>query len=139
MKKSTKSLKRTPLRKKTKSKTNSWYRQKAVEFAKLIAKHRDNYRCVKCGKSAEQGYQIHGSHIFPEGKYHAMSFLTENIKALCARCHMDWHENPLDTGWFIEKFPDRYKKLKKMSISNDKPDYKKAYEELKEKVAKILQ
>lgn len=137
--KSTSNLKRTPLRKKSKVKTPSWYRKKACEYAKTIAKHRDEYTCVKCGRSAENGYQIHGSHIFPEGKYHAMSFIVENIKALCARCHMDWHENPLDTAWFIDKFPDRYKKLKKMSISNDKPDYKKAYEELKIEVAKILQ
>lgn len=126
-----------------KTKTNTWYRKKAVEVAKLIAKHLGNYVCCRCGKSAASGYQMHGSHILPESKFHRMSCVVSNIMCQCARCHMDWHEHPLaQREWFDEKFPGRYDKLKKMdeefSKEYIKPDYKKIWENLKKQYNLII-
>lgn len=118
-----------------KEKTKTWYRKKLVERAKKIAIERDGGICQRCGKSKISGWQIHGSHVFPEGKYHGMSVNTENIKALCAQCHMWWHENPLASSeWFRGKFPVRYKKLKKLSLKTIIVDWKKEYEDLKNEV-----
>ena len=113
---------------KKKEKTKTWYRKKCVERAKKIAIERDGGLCQRCGKSKQDGWQIHGSHVFPEGKYHGMSANTENIKALCAQCHMWWHENPIASSeWFREKFPKRYKKLKSDSLKTIQLDWKKEY------------
>lgn len=111
-----------------KQKTQTWYRKKCVEIAKKKAKERDNNICVWCGRDGRE-YQIHGSHIFPEGKYHGMSANIENIVAHCAVCHWRWHESPVEgVEWFKKKYPKRYEKLKKLSQQTIKTDWKKEYE-----------
>lgn len=137
-------MKKTPLSKTAKERTPSFYRKKAVEVAKLIAKHRDGYKCVnpKCGKSAELGYQMHGSHILNEGTHHRMSVEIENIMCQCAQHHMDWHGNPLLQQWFEERFPNRKQTLLEqdrfLNLGYIKPDYKKILEKLKEEYKKII-
>lgn len=117
-------MKHTKLRKQAKKHTNSWWRKKRVEEAKTKAKERDNYTCQRCGRSSEQGYQIHGSHIYPEGSYHSLSANVLNIMAKCAQCHMWWHENPAESGkWIREKFPERMKELDKLSREITKIDW----------------
>ena len=111
-------MKKTPLRKKAKAHTPSWYRKKCVEIAKVLAKERDNYICQRCGRSKKQGYQIHASHLKSEGTHRSMSADLDNIMAKCAQCHMWWHENPTDSDkWFREKYPDLAKTLDKRSQS----------------------
>lgn len=135
-------MKKSPLRKRAKTHTPAWHRKEAVKWAKLIAKHRDNYICVTCGKSAKQGYQIHGSHIFPESKFLRLSCDPLNIMAQCARCHMDWHENPKGQDWFEVRFPERKKELlelqEKYSSSFIKPDYKEITAQLKEEYRLLI-
>ena len=138
-------MKKTPLKKRRSREnwTNEDWRKESVEWAKKIAKHLAHYICVKSGKSSEQGYQMHGSHILPEGKYHRMSVVVDNIMDQCARCHLSWHENPLaQHKWFNEKFPGRYKKLlemdKEFSKSIIKPDYHAIHDELKEQYNKLI-
>lgn len=113
--------------------TNPWYRIKCVEIAKRLAKERDGYICQWCGKSAAEGYQMHGSHVFPEGTYHGMSAMVENIKCLCANCHKwRWHESPADgIEWFSLKFPERYAMLKALSRQTIKKDWKAEFEIMK--------
>ena len=95
-----------------KKKTNEWHRKKCVARAKEEAKKRAGYKCEKCGRSKEQGYQMHGSHIYPESIYKSMSAEVSNILCLCALCHWDWHENPLAAAdWFKKKYPELAKKL----------------------------
>lgn len=111
-----------------KQKTNTYWRKKCVEIGKKIAKTRDKYVCQRCGRS---NVKIDASHIFPEGGYHGMSAMPENIKALCVQCHFWWHENPiLARDWFVKKFPERYKLLLKLSRQTIKIDWKKEYETL---------
>lgn len=121
-------MKRSPLARKAKEKSQPWYRKKCVERAKRLAKERDNWICQRCGKDGKNGYQIHGSHIFSEGRYHGLSANILNIKALCAQCHMWWHENPIDAvNWFKERFPERYKKLLILSRTTIQIDWKREY------------
>lgn len=115
-----------------KKKTPTWYRKKCVEIAKRLAKERDGYRCQRCPRDASQGYQMHGSHVYPEGSYHGMSAMVENIKCLCAQCHMDWHENPIEArDWFARTFPKRYARLKMLSRQTIKVDWEKQFEIMK--------
>ncbi len=112
--------------KKKKEKTPTFYRKKCVERAKKLAKERDKYICQWCGR---KDGKMDGSHVFPEGKHNGMSAMVDNIKALCFQCHSRWHESPVEgVEWFKAKFPDRYKKLKKLSLKPIKTDWKKEYE-----------
>lgn len=124
---------------KKKDHTQSWYRKKSVEIAKLIAKARDGYKCQKCGATKEGGYQIHGSHIFSEGAHITISADPDNIKALCAKCHSpnfkgSWHEDPANQYWFDLKFPGRREMLLKRERELlGKQNWKLVYLDLKER------
>lgn len=88
-------------------------------LAKGIVKAKAKFKCEKCGADGKVK-QLQGSHIYPEGRYGAMSADTDNILCLCAGCHMwsndSWHENPLESAdWFRNKYPGRYEELKKRS------------------------
>jgi hypothetical protein len=146
----TSQLKRAPLARGTKklsarakTHTNPWWRKQAVAIAKLIAKYRDNYTCVTCGRTADSGYQMHGSHILPESKFLRESCNPENIMCQCARCHMNWHENPIDSAiWFDREFPKRYNDLAieayNLSCETIKPDYEKITKSLKEQYKALI-
>ena len=114
-------LKDNGKKKKVKKKPQSWYRKKAIELAKTIAKVRDNYTCQKCGASQKNGAQIHGSHILSVGAHPTISADPLNIKALCAKCHSpnfkgSWHEDPKGQEWFDIKFPNRIKELREREV-----------------------
>lgn len=129
-------MKKSPLKKKADSHTQSWYRKKCVEIAKKIALERDGYACVRCPRRKEYGDIIHGSHVFPEGRYHGMSADPENIKGLCYQCHMQWwHKHPTEAGeWFKKTYPERYTYLLKLSRTTIKKDWKKEYEAMRMQV-----
>ena len=112
--------------------TNSWYRKKCVVKAKKIALERDGYTCQKCGRQKGE-WKIHGSHVFPEGRYVSMSADVENIKALCYSCHFQWwHKNPIESSeWFKKQFPERYRNLKRRSMKSEVVDWKKRWEIMK--------
>ena len=115
--------------KKPKKKSPTYYRKLCVKWAKDQAKERDGYRCQYCGRTKEQGWQMHGSHILPEGAYPLMSVVPENIICLCAEHHVagmssymgnsrepSWHGDPIFfANWFNNKYPNRYKELREMA------------------------
>ena len=123
-----KSAKNSESRKQRSQTTLTSLRKKCLELAKTLAKKSDNYTCVTCGRKTN----IHGSHVFPEGKYRSMSADVDNIMAQCYYCHLSWwHKHPTEAGqWFIEKYPIRYNNLKKRSLTPQKIDWQKKYEEL---------
>lgn len=132
-------------RKKRSEWTNEDWRHEAVEIAKKIAKHLGYYKCCNegCINSADIGKQMHGSHILPEGNFHRMSVVLDNIMCQCAYHHMQWHEHPLaQHEWFHKQFPGKYERLKKMDEEFKKeyikPDYKKICEELQEQLNAII-
>jgi hypothetical protein len=128
--------KKTKKTQKQKDKSNEWYRKECVKVAKKIVHIRDNDICQKCGKP---GNALHCSHVYPEGTYHGMSANPLNMKLLCYYCHFFWwHKNPLEAkDWFVKTFPDRYKKLKKLSQQTLQHNYKKMLIELKEQLKEL--
>lgn len=115
-------MKRSPLKRRIKPKSSTYWRKKCVQWAKEKAKERDGFICLHCGRKKEDGWQMHGSHILPEGVYVSMSADPENIICLCATCHnggpwannrnRSWHGDPLYfSDWFRNKWPGRYEKL----------------------------
>ena len=116
-----------------KKKSLTYWRKKCVEDAKVKAKERDGYKCQKCGRSKAQGFQMHGSHNYPESIYKSMSADVENILTLCAICHMDWHENPIKAAeWFNKKYPELSKILRKRAQKCTVIDWEKRYKEMKQ-------
>lgn len=122
-------------KKKTKKKTRTWYRKKAIELAKKLAKERDGYKCQYCGKDRSQ-VQIHGSHVYSVGSKLYLACDLKNIKALCSyHHHRWWHSNIIEASeWFKNKFPDRYKYLQKRirNYNGEKVDWESEYNKLKE-------
>ncbi len=54
------------------------------EIKKLILK-RDGYKCVICGRTEKEGYELHVDHILPKDKGGKASL--ENGQTLCSRCN----------------------------------------------------
>lgn len=90
-----------------------------------------------------QGYQIHGSHILPEGGYNNLSAEPSNIIALCASCHKmagnSWHESPLDQAWFHRMFPNAFKRLKSLheKLKDTKINYEEKHKLLKQELHEL--
>lgn len=108
------------------------WKKKCIELAKKIV--RSKGKCEWCGKTSKES-QLHGSHIYSV-RNEATCAMIENILCLCAYCHLHkWHEQPVEAwDWFDKKFPDRRKKLRRLSDSVVKygvSDWKRIYEELK--------
>ena len=102
------------MKKKPKKHSPTYYRKKCVSWAKLEAKKRDNFVCVRCGKKVE-GMNAHGGHIYNEGTYRSMSADVDNILTMCYYDHINWwHKNPIEaSAWFKEKYPELAKTLKR--------------------------
>ena len=90
-------------------------RKKCVTKAKLIARRKVNFTCAYCG-AREPQVRTHGSHIYSEGIYRAMSADVDNILCLCATHHLvgiwnrsthwSWHGSPAEAmDWFKGKYP----------------------------------
>ena len=47
---------------------------------------RDNFKCCKCGVSAEQGAKLHVDHIVPVSKGGKTTL--SNLQTLCDRCNI---------------------------------------------------
>lgn len=100
---------------------------------------RDGDRCLRCGDT--EALQL--SHIYPRGKYGRMEFLPENLKLLCASCHLGfWHLKPKE-GWkWLEGVisPDRLSYLKEMANSIIKTpfSYKTEKERLEQEIQSLV-
>lgn len=101
-------------------------RKKCVAIAKILSKIRDGYKCCYCEIGKEQR-RMHSHHIFHEGLHKSMSADVDNLITLCATHHQgglwmkshdgfNFHNSPREsTEWIMEKFPERYQKLKERS------------------------
>lgn len=135
-------LKKENFVKKIKKRSPTYWRKKCVTWAKNKAKELVGYKCEHCGRKRSDGWQIHGSHIYPEGTYIAMSCDPDNILALCARCHTGgmwknskypaWHTDPVYFGeWFNKKYPERALRLKLKSREIKAINWELKWNELK--------
>lgn len=104
-------------------------KKKAIDLAKQVAKERDGYVCQKCGRSRDQGWTMHGSHIMPVD-WSGTAADPENIICLCAACHSvgrkSAHEDPVGFGvWFNKQYPGLYEKMQKKAYAYTANPYPK--------------
>jgi len=59
----------------------------AHEEAKKIAKARDNYRCVICGKHKSEVERYDGAHFADVSVYPILADFPHNIFGMCDHCH----------------------------------------------------
>ena len=57
------------------------------------SKEDKSYRCEVCGRTKEQGWQIHHHH-FIKRTHTALRWVLQNIFVLCAKCHADIEGDP---------------------------------------------
>ena len=115
---------------------------KCVDLAKEIAKFNGGYKCLRCGaldRSVGGDKQIHGSHIFGIGSHPKMATYPNNVKCLCASCHMWWHSSPCESGlWFRENYENWFRAVDNLRLELEENergvvviDYQKRYWGLK--------
>lgn len=73
----------------------------------IIIKTRDGWKCVKCGRTKAQGWQMHCAHIKPKGKYQRLRYEYLNAVCLCAKCHGEWHDESGGMEWIDALYPGR--------------------------------
>ncbi len=114
-----------------KNKKPSWYRKKAIELAKTIAKERDGYICQRCGKNRDTG-QIQASHDISVGQCIWLAADINNITTLCAYCHLRWwHSNPIEAGkWHEDQFPERHAYIIEKKKHQEKVNWEQVYKDL---------
>jgi len=107
----------------------------------MIAKRRDNFTCVRCGKKPP--FQMHGSHIHSV-RFDVTCADPENILCLCANCHKldkdSWHESPaIAIKWLDETYPGlRQRLLDKINTQLPPQDWLLELKRLKEIEKKYL-
>lgn len=128
------------------TKNREYWRKKAATTAKKIVRLQSNYTCAYCGRS-EPIIKTHGSHIYAEGTYRNMSADLDNILCLCYTHHIgsymqskhpSWHKNPVEmVEWFINKYPERYQKLKKRTQIIYEVNFEEKYASLKRELEQL--
>jgi hypothetical protein len=111
-------------------------KEKCIELAKKIAKERAGYKCEKCYRTKEEGWQMHGAHVIPVW-YAQTAADPNNILCLCAKCHSLGHDSAHDHPhqfvlWYEEKFPGKYEELWKKANLSGKVDWISVLDQLKE-------
>jgi len=118
-------------------------RKRCVALAKKIAKTKDGYRCVYCGRQKPQ-VAIHSHHIYNEGCHKSMSADIDNLITVCFTHHSSswnakepsFHKNPMEMAdWFLEHYPERHAELRersKKNVSLNEGVWEKKLEKLKE-------
>lgn len=98
---------------------------------------RDNWTCVRCGKTREQGVQLHPAHILGKGAHPRLRYEPWNILTMCMQDHLFWwHKEGVGETrpWLESKWPRRFEQLEVMSAAAAIPDVKELtviYEHLK--------
>jgi 5-methylcytosine-specific restriction endonuclease McrA len=82
-----------------------WSRATAEQRAKFMAKERDQFQCLRCGKTRLNQGSLESHHIVPKGArgdpmYEAMERIhginsLENLATLCTDCHHNYGH----AGW----------------------------------------
>lgn len=114
-----------------KPKGKTYWRKKGCEEAKRI-KRQQKGACEICGK---RGGKLEGHHLLTVGAYPNMSNHLDNIIVVCVHCHkfgkISFHGTPdLMVEIMEQKYPGRYKFLRKLAQERKRVDYKAEYEGL---------
>ena len=86
--------------------------------------------CERCGSIKT----LQAAHVYSR-RYVNLRYDIQNVMCLCAKCHFQWHDSPLDSIiWFNQNYPERLEYLKKKRNIIKKwtiKDYEKTIEEIK--------
>ena len=102
-------------------------RTKAINEAIVLAKRRDNYRCLVCAKGKWTGDRVDGAHLMSRNGSHGIDPRDANfIITLCREHHLGYDLNiPLEfkIAWLerkdLDDFADRLRRRCDTSISNN--------------------
>jgi biotin synthase-related radical SAM superfamily protein len=91
------------------------------KLAEISCKDNAGWRCEVCGRSKEQGWQIHYHHFIGRKKT-SLRWIRENLFALCFVCH-DRMEN--DPQWAVKTARDMrgdrwYRMIEKLKVKINK-------------------
>ena len=97
----------------TKKLTRKKWTKKLDDLARAVCYARDKNRSVKSGTTQN----LNMAHVYPKGRYPRLRWELDNLLTLAWNEHLLWaHRSPIEfTHWFEEKYPERAKRLKKMS------------------------
>ena len=108
--------------------TKSYLKNKADKLFSLFVRSLDH--CERCGSIKT----LQAAHIYSR-RYVNLRYDIQNVMCLCAKCHFQWHDSPLDSIiWFNQNYPERLEYLKKKRNIIKKwtiKDYEKTIEEIK--------
>lgn len=108
-------------------------------FSKVI-RLRDNYTCQKCGKTQAEA-MIQCSHIYSR-RHRSTRWDEANARALCFRCHMDWHSNPTEARelaltWMTEDELDELCQKAWTTTKITKQEKEEIYKQLKARLNEL--
>ena len=114
--------------KRSKKATSRHHMIKALDAAaRQIVFERDGHRCVRCNSPDRD---VQWAHILSR-RHLCTRWNPDNALALCAGCHMFWHNEPaLSVPWFIGLYRERWESITAILRVNPKVIVKFKYQEL---------
>lgn len=104
-------MKKSPLKKKSKTKISVLKRKLWTEFSKYI-RERDNYICFTCGRKGE-GQGMHAGHFVPKSVGGiALYFNEDNVKCQCYHCNINLGGNQYIYGKKLGKKAEELYRIK---------------------------
>jgi hypothetical protein len=69
-------------------------RDRLRELWSEVVRTRDGFKCQRCGRTKEEGFQIDAAHILPVGSYPNLKFVVANGISMCTiPCHRWFDQN----------------------------------------------
>lgn len=144
MKRGTKQLKKTPIRKKAKAKTLGWYKNHFWTVFSQFIRLRDDGQCFTCANK-KHWKQMQAGHMVPRASGGlSLYFHEQNVHCQCYRCNINLGGNgAVYAKNFIEKYgQEDFDEIMRLQAQGFKKftieEYKQLTEEYKKKVDKML-
>ena len=77
--------------------TGEYQRKKMTDSIRYDVLKRDGFKCVLCGRSAQDGVKLHVDHILPVSKGGKTEM--SNLRTLCQTCNMGKRDKYDESGW----------------------------------------
>ena len=104
-----KKLLKFPKPRKVEKKKSYWKRKADILLSKFIC---SLDHCERCSVTRNQA-QLQTAHVITRSNLR-LRYDINNLLCLCAKCHWDWHKNPLESiMWFNDAYKERSKYLMK--------------------------
>jgi len=116
---------------------SEWH--KLDKKCEVACKDDKGWRCEICGRSKEQGYQIHWHHFI--GRTHtSLRWVMENIFVVCYVCHKKFEEDP---QWAVKTGKDMrgnkwYNLINQIKFKINHKDFKENLDLMDKSLEKVL-